>query len=94
MSEVPPLPRPTDRVRLGERVAEAFADEVYLVSYVAVMVILGFHLRHGFWSAFQSLGGHHPRYTPVIYGIGVVFAVLLALGFLVIPVWFYFGGAA
>jgi len=67
--------------------------EGYVLFYVVCMLFLGFHLRHAFWSAFQSLGLHHPRYTPIIYGVGVVLAVLLAVGFLVLPVYLYFQGA-
>ena len=75
-------------------VAESFAREVYVVPYVLCMILLGYHIRHGFWSAFQSLGVNHPRYTPVIYGIGVLAAIVLGVGFLAIPIWFYIGGAA
>lgn len=73
-------------------VVEVFSNEAYVVGYVAAMIFLGFHLHHGFWSAFQSLGAHHPRYSPLLYGAGLVFAILLAAGFLVIPVWIYFQG--
>jgi succinate dehydrogenase / fumarate reductase cytochrome b subunit len=75
-------------------VAESFAREVYVIPYVLCMVLLGYHIRHGFWSAFQSLGVNHPRYTPVIYGIGVLAAIVLGVGFIAIPIWFYVGGAA
>ncbi len=60
--------------------------------YVISMIILGLHLRHGFWSAFQSLGVSHRIWTPVIYFIGTVCAIVFALGFIVMPVWFYLGG--
>ena len=73
-------------------VAEVFHDPVYVAGYVAAMVLLGFHLRHGFWSAFQSLGIYHPRWTPLIYSLGLLIAVVLAVGFLGIPLWFYIGG--
>ncbi|MEE8583513.1 MAG: succinate dehydrogenase cytochrome b subunit [Acidobacteriota bacterium] len=75
---------------LHRLVVESFKQEYFTALYVLVMILLGFHLRHGFWSAFQSLGVHHPRYTPLIYGLGVVLAVVLAVGFLFIPVWIYF----
>lgn len=75
-------------------VAESFMKEVYVIPYVLCMALFGYHIRHGFWSAFQSLGVNHPRYTPVIYGIGVLAAIILAVGFLLIPIWFYIGGAA
>ncbi len=77
---------------LHRLVVESFQKEYVTLLYVLVMILLGFHLRHGFWSAFQSLGLYHPRYTGLIYGSGVVLAVLLAVGFLFIPVWIYFLG--
>lgn len=57
--------------------------------YVLVMIMLGFHLSHGFWSAFQSLGLNGKRFTPVIYGVGSLFAVLMAIGFIFLPVWIF-----
>jgi succinate dehydrogenase / fumarate reductase cytochrome b subunit len=74
-------------------VAESFRSPLYAGWYVVAMVVLGLHLRHGFWSAVQSLGLHHPRWTPVIYSVGVAAAVLLGFGFLFIPVWFFLGGS-
>lgn len=74
-------------------VAESFRSPLYAGWYVVAMIVLGLHLRHGFWSAVQSLGLHHPRWTPVIYGVGVAAAVLLGFGFLFIPVWFFLGGS-
>jgi succinate dehydrogenase / fumarate reductase cytochrome b subunit len=73
-------------------VIETFSREGYVIFYVAVMVFLGFHLRHGFWSAFQSLGAMNPRLTPVSYGLGVLLAIMIGLGFIVLPVWIYFSG--
>lgn len=57
--------------------------------YVAVMLLLGNHLRHGFWSAWQSLGVNSPKYMPLIHRLGIAFALLIALGFLLIPVLIY-----
>jgi succinate dehydrogenase / fumarate reductase cytochrome b subunit len=75
-------------------VIEVFSLEWYTIFYVAIMILLGFHLRHGFWSAFQSLGISHPKYSLFIYFIGYLFAVLMAIGFLLIPLWAYFTGGA
>ena len=63
-----------------------------VIFYMAVMILLGFHLSHGFWSAFQSLGINHPVYTPLLQGLGYLFAVVMALGFLVIPIWSFITG--
>jgi succinate dehydrogenase / fumarate reductase, cytochrome b subunit len=71
-------------------VKDFFSNGWNVLAYELVMVVLGFHLSHGFWSAFQSLGLTGNRYLPIIYGLGIVVAVLLAGGFVVIPLWLYF----
>lgn len=71
---------------------EVFHKPGYVIWYVAAMGLLGFHLRHGFWSAFQSLGMNHPRWTPVIYAIALLFALIMAFGFIILPVVIYFRG--
>jgi succinate dehydrogenase / fumarate reductase, cytochrome b subunit len=72
------------------RITDVFKNEAYVIGYIAVMILLGFHLRHGVWSAFQSLGANNPRLSPVLYTIGGIFAVLIALGFILLPVYIYF----
>jgi len=75
-------------------VVEVFSNKWYVIWYVAAMIFLWFHLRHAFWSAFQSLGMNNAILTPIFYGAGVTLAILLALGFLVLPVFIYFTGGA
>jgi succinate dehydrogenase / fumarate reductase cytochrome b subunit len=53
------------------------------------MIVLGFHLWHGFQSAFQTLGLNHPKYSPLVKNLGKVFSILVPLGFAIIPIWFY-----
>jgi succinate dehydrogenase / fumarate reductase cytochrome b subunit len=57
--------------------------------YVISMIVLGYHLLHGFQSAFQSLGINHPKYTPLIKIIGTGFAVIIPLLFAIIPIIIY-----
>ena len=40
---------------------EVFSSPFWVGAYVVCMVLVGFHLRHGIASAFQSLGADHPR---------------------------------
>jgi succinate dehydrogenase / fumarate reductase cytochrome b subunit len=70
-------------------VAAAFKEPLYVVFYVVAMAVLGFHLLHGFQSAFQSLGLNHPRYTPIIKNVGVFFGVVVPILFALIPVWMF-----
>jgi succinate dehydrogenase / fumarate reductase cytochrome b subunit len=79
---------------LHRLVVEKFQQIEWVVGYVAAMILLGVHLSHAFWSAFQSLGFYHERYTPVLYSAGRALAVLISLGFLIIPIWIYFSGAS
>ena len=79
---------------LHRLVVEKFQQVEWVVGYAAAMILLGIHLSHAFWSAFQSLGFYHERYTPVLYSAGRALAVLISLGFLIIPIWIYFSGAS
>ncbi len=57
-----------------------------------VMIMLGFHLRHGFWSAFQSLGWANDKYLPVLEKLALVFSILLTIGFVIIPIYLFLSG--
>ena len=75
---------------LHRLVMEVFSSTGYVVWYVAATSLIGFHLWHGFWSAFQSLGIYQPRLAPVINTVGYLLAILLAVGYIGIPIWIYF----
>lgn len=64
----------------------AFSNPLYVLLYVVSMAALGFHLVHGFASAFQTMGWNHPKYTPLVKALGFGFAVLIPLLFALIPV--------
>jgi succinate dehydrogenase / fumarate reductase cytochrome b subunit len=68
---------------------EVFANPLWVAVYVVGMILIGFHLRHGIASAFQSIGASHPVYTKRLVAIGTVIAVLIAGGFAIIPIWVY-----
>jgi succinate dehydrogenase / fumarate reductase cytochrome b subunit len=59
--------------------------------YVLAVAGLGFHLWHGLWSAFQSLGVSNRAFTPTIQRFAVAFAVLLTVGFAAVPLAVLFG---
>ncbi|MEP7269830.1 MAG: succinate dehydrogenase cytochrome b subunit [Saprospiraceae bacterium] len=75
---------------LYSRVDLAYKEWWIVLFYVLSMILLAYHLRHGFQSAFQSLGFSHPKYTPIIKGIGNLFSVLIPIGFAIIPIIRYF----
>lgn len=70
-------------------VAIAYTNIGYVIFYVVSMVIIAYHLLHGFQSAFQTLGLNHEKYSPFIRGLGKVIAIVIPLLFAVIPVWMY-----
>ncbi len=61
---------------------------IYDIFYVLGAILLGFHLSHGFWSAFQTLGLNNKNWMKRLQVIGKVYAVIVAIGFAFIPLYF------
>jgi succinate dehydrogenase / fumarate reductase, cytochrome b subunit len=78
---------------LYQLVIEVFSKPGYVAFYVVGMTVIGFHLWHGVSSAFQTMGADTPRFTPVIRRVGWTLAVVLAVGFMSIPLWVFFLGS-
>jgi succinate dehydrogenase cytochrome b subunit len=72
---------------------EIFSNPITVAFYVLCLLVVGSHLWHGISSAFQSLGVDHPRYTPWIRAAGQILALIIAAGFIVIPIWVYLVGS-
>lgn len=70
-----------------EIVKNAFSNPVYVITYVAAMIVVAVHVSHGFWSAFQTIGANHPKYMPIIQAAGIVFSILVGVGFGFIPIY-------
>ena len=73
-------------------VVELFSYWWYSLLYVIAVALLGFHLNHGFQSAFQTFGWNHNKYTPLIKKLGTVYAIIMAVGFASMPIYFLLGG--
>jgi succinate dehydrogenase / fumarate reductase, cytochrome b subunit len=54
--------------------------------YIIAMVMLCYHLYHGLWSIFQTLGFSHPVYTPILRTAAKIVAILIAAGNISIPI--------
>ena len=67
-------------------VALTYENPVFVLLYVVSMAVIAFHLWHGFQSAFQTLGINHKKYTPLIRAVGKIYAILVPLGFALIPI--------
>ena len=70
-------------------VNDSYQNIFFVVFYVISMIVIGFHLSHGFQSAFQTLGLNHKKYTPIIKSLGTGYSILVPLGFAIIPVYMY-----
>ena len=69
-----------------ENVITGFANPIAAGLYIVAMILVGFHLSHGIWSMFQSIGFSHPRYTPLIRKFAGVFSWILIAGFISVPI--------
>jgi len=54
--------------------------------YVVAMVVVGLHVYHGLWSAFQTLGLNRPPTLRWRRGVAGTVAGLIAVGYISIPV--------
>ncbi len=72
-----------------EVIKQLFSAIIPVVLYVITMIVLGFHLNHGFQSAFQTFGWQHKKYTPLVEAIGTLVSIIYAAGFSSIPIYFF-----
>ncbi len=79
-------PAPYKELDPGFNVTQGFAYPVTAILYIVAMVALGFHLWHGVYSMFGTLGLEHPRYTQGVRKLAALAATLIALANISIPV--------
>lgn len=75
---------------LASLVLDKFELPGFVIFYVASFIFLGFHLIHGFQSAFKTLGLNNKTYTPVIQVLSILYTVVVVGGFTAIPIVIYF----
>lgn len=71
---------------IADIVSEYFTNPVYKGIYSVAMLVVAIHVSHGFWSAFQTVGADHPKYTPIIKKVGLFFSIIVAIGFGFLPI--------
>jgi succinate dehydrogenase / fumarate reductase cytochrome b subunit len=69
----------------------AFQKWYFVVLYVAAVTALGYHLRHGVWSLFQTLGLDSPARNPYLRHGATALATVVVVGFAIIPLAFFTG---
>jgi len=73
-------------------VSNVLQEPAYVALYMIAMVVVALHVRHGLWSAFQTVGINHPKYMPAIKAVSIVFPIVLAIGFGSLPILVMMGG--
>ncbi len=75
---------------LATEIVDKFKMLPFVVFYIAAFIFLGFHLVHGFQSAFKTYGLDNSRFTPVIQALAIVYSVVIVGGNTMIPLMIYF----
>jgi succinate dehydrogenase / fumarate reductase, cytochrome b subunit len=65
---------------------DLFRIPAYDIIYLICFALLGFHLFHAFYSAFQTLGLNHRLWNPIVRPIALIYAVVIPAGFALIPI--------
>jgi len=60
----------------------------YDIIYIVGSILLGLHLSHGFWAAFQTLGWNNKIWITRLETIAYIYAIVIATGFSIIPLYF------
>ena len=72
----------------------SFGQLWYVILYIIAIVALGYHLLHGIFSAHRTIGLFNPFYNRIIKTLSVIFAVVITIGYIVIPLFLYFKSLA
>jgi len=76
---------------LYQMMKDEFQNLWVVVVYVLGCISLAWHLVHGFFSAFQTLGLGMNKYKGIIKSVGIVFSIIVPLIFALMPIAFYLG---
>ena len=90
------ISRFTDEITSGKETLFAEMQTVFsqlwvVVIYDLAMVSLGYHLLHGFYSAFQTLGLNNKKYTHLIKNTGLAFSIIIPFIFAMMPIAMHLG---
>ena len=74
-----------------DRLVASFSNPFSTAFYVLALILLGMHLRHGIWSATQTLGQSNKRRERTVNAFAIAFSTVLIAGFLIVPFSVLFG---
>lgn len=79
----------TEMHNLFLRMYDVFQSPIIVIIYVISVLVLGFHLWHGFHSAFRSMGVHNKKYLSLLKGLGYGFTIIVCVMFALMPISMY-----
>jgi succinate dehydrogenase / fumarate reductase cytochrome b subunit len=74
----------------ASEIVDKFKMLPFVIFYIAAFVFLGFHLIHGFQSAFKTLGLDNKKCNTVIQVLAIIYSTVVVAGYSIIPVIIYF----
>lgn len=74
-----------------DKLVASFSNPVSTAFYAIAVILVGMHLRHGIWSATQTLGQSNRRREVTVNYAATAIATVLTLGFLLVPFSVLFG---
>ncbi len=72
-------------------VRQLFQNPIMVILYLITFVVLFFHMRHAFPSAFQTLGLNNYKYAKAIDILGQIYAWVVCLMFVAVVILVYLG---
>ena len=79
-----------EEINLYDKMKDVFQDHIMIVIiYTLGCLSLGYHLAHGFQSAFRTIGVHNKRYNTMLTCLGYGFTIIVILAFIMMPWSFY-----
>ena len=69
-------------------VSNLFLSRAYDLLYITGGILVGLHISHGFWSAFQTIGFTNQIWLKRLKFLAVAVGILFAAGFSYIPIYF------
>lgn len=77
----------------GNVLMEATFGNIWIViCYIIWFAALWFHLTHGFWSAFQTIGANNDKWLGRLKFVSYIYATIIFLGFSTIAIFAHFAG--
>lgn len=80
-----------EEIDLYAKMKETFSVLWVVIVYVLGCLSLGYHLAHGFQSAFRTVGVHNRKYNLMLVSLGLGFSVVITIVFALMPLSFYLG---